>query len=353
MDTLPPKKSFPKQAATASLFAPLLSFVIGIFLQTQMEGNRIGRIILGSISTLLLIAGFIFGITALVATKRHGRAGILGKALAGTLINGFFVLGMFTLVPWVMTHHTDRLTIHRMNTFNKDGVEFLYYPAWEIKETPADGTNAPLIAINGPYDSAVVLEFFPPSNEETLEQDANQMAFEKKAFFEQQVKNSSADSTMESVVYQFGGIAHAGFQSYFTVYTANAVLSYSSYYFMLSDSKHKILISTVAANDHGKVVNPGIKLILDSLRIEGMAPADQVSQGMADANAGNGGGPASLNVKMIVYKPKDACALIGNKTVMAGDVIEGFKIIAIDKDSITVQSPAGVEKELRLGDVLK
>jgi len=91
MDTLPPKKSFPKQAATASLFAPLLSFVIGIFLQTQMEGNRIGRIILGSISTLLLIAGFIFGITALVATKRHGRAGILGKALAGALLNGFFV----------------------------------------------------------------------------------------------------------------------------------------------------------------------------------------------------------------------------------------------------------------------
>jgi hypothetical protein len=66
-----------------------------------------------------------------------------------------------------------------------------------------------------------------------------------------------------------------------------------------------------------------------------------------------GDDPTSLNVKMILYKPKDACALIGGKTVMAGDVLEGFKIIAIEKDSIIVQSPAGVKKELRLGDVLK
>ena len=55
---------------------------------------------------------------------------------------------------------------------------------------------------------------------------------------------------------------------------------------------------------------------------------------------------------MILYKPKDACVLIGNKTVRAGDVLEGFTIIAVEKDSIIVQSPAGVKKELRMGDVL-
>jgi hypothetical protein len=96
-----------------------------------------------------------------------------------------------------------------------------------------------------------------------------------------------------------------------------------------------------------------VRQVLDSLKIEGMAPANQVRQGMAGTNVSKVGDSASLNVKMIIYKPKDGCALIGNKTVMAGDTLEGFKIMAIDRDSITVQSPAGVKKELRLGDVLK
>jgi hypothetical protein len=65
------------------------------------------------------------------------------------------------------------------------------------------------------------------------------------------------------------------------------------------------------------------------------------------------GGPASPYVKMILYKPKDACALIGNKTVMAGDNVQGFTIVAIGTNSVTVKSPTGVKKELRLGDVLK
>ena len=44
------------------------------------------------IDSLLIISGLIFGIIALVATKRHGRKGILGKALIGTCVNGLIVL---------------------------------------------------------------------------------------------------------------------------------------------------------------------------------------------------------------------------------------------------------------------
>ena len=66
-----------------------------------------------------------------------------------------------------------------------------------------------------------------------------------------------------------------------------------------------------------------------------------------------GNDPASPYVKMILYKPKGACALIGNKTVMAGDNVQGFTIVAIGTNSVTVESPTGVKKELHLGDVLK
>src|ERR1022692_3247527 len=98
----PPTSSFPKQAATFSLFAPSVSFAISIFVQPQVNGIRIAMIILGLTSMLLIIAGLVLGIVALAATKRHGRAGIFGKALAGTCINGLRVLVMIVSIPGLM-----------------------------------------------------------------------------------------------------------------------------------------------------------------------------------------------------------------------------------------------------------
>jgi hypothetical protein len=88
----PPSSSFPKQAATFSLVAPLVSFMIGIVLQPQVRGNRVAMIILGLTSTFLIIGGLILGIVALVATRRYGREGVFGRALVGTCINGLLVL---------------------------------------------------------------------------------------------------------------------------------------------------------------------------------------------------------------------------------------------------------------------
>jgi len=55
----------------------------------------------------------------------------------------------------------------------------------------------------------------------------------------------------------------------------------------------------------------------------------------------------------ILYNSKGAVAVIGANTVAIGDTVDGLKIIAIEKDAITVQSPAGVKSELHLGDVLR
>ena len=98
----PPTSSFPRQAATFSLIAPLVSFAMGIFLQPQVRGSRIAMIILGLTSMLFIIAGLVLGIVALVATKRHGRVGIFGKALAGTCINGLLVFLMLVSIPGLM-----------------------------------------------------------------------------------------------------------------------------------------------------------------------------------------------------------------------------------------------------------
>jgi len=97
-----PQSSFPRQAALFSLLAPLFSFGIGIFLQPQVRGNRLAMIVLGMISVLLIISGLVLGMVALIATKRHGRAGIFGKALAGTCINGLLVLFIVASVPVLM-----------------------------------------------------------------------------------------------------------------------------------------------------------------------------------------------------------------------------------------------------------
>jgi uncharacterized membrane protein len=97
-----PVSSFPKQAATFSLFAPLAAFVIGVIVSPQMHGNRMAMLILGLVSTFLIIGGLILGIIALVATKRHGRAGIFRKALAGTIINGILVAFMVISIIGIM-----------------------------------------------------------------------------------------------------------------------------------------------------------------------------------------------------------------------------------------------------------
>ena len=56
-------------------------------------------IILGGTCTLFILLGFVFGIVALVGMKKHGKKGILGKAVAGVCINGFIIFLMLIAIP--------------------------------------------------------------------------------------------------------------------------------------------------------------------------------------------------------------------------------------------------------------
>lgn len=94
-----PANTFARQAATFSVIAPFIAMGISVALQPQVRGNRWAMIILGLTSVLLIVLGLVFGIVALVATKRHGRHGILGKAIAGTCICGLLTLLMLISIP--------------------------------------------------------------------------------------------------------------------------------------------------------------------------------------------------------------------------------------------------------------
>lgn len=97
-----PASSFPSQAATFSLIAPLIAIGISIALQPQVRGNRWAMMILGATSMLLIVLGLVFGIVALVGARRHGRQGIFGKAMTGTCVCGILTLLILISLPGLM-----------------------------------------------------------------------------------------------------------------------------------------------------------------------------------------------------------------------------------------------------------
>ena len=55
--------------------------------------------VLGGTCTLLILLGFVFGVVALIGTKKHGKKGIFGRAIAGICINGVIVFFMLIAIP--------------------------------------------------------------------------------------------------------------------------------------------------------------------------------------------------------------------------------------------------------------
>lgn len=82
-----------------SLFAPLASFGVNLFAEPQVRGHRSAAAVLSLTFIVLIISGLVLGIVALVSTKKHGRAGIFGWAIAGTCINGLLVFVMLISIP--------------------------------------------------------------------------------------------------------------------------------------------------------------------------------------------------------------------------------------------------------------
>ena len=98
---------FAKQAATFSLFAPLIAVLISIVGQPLVFGNRAGMMILGLVCVSLILGGLAFGIAALVSARHRAVPGIRGKAIIGTCLCGVLALSMALSIPLAI-RATDR-----------------------------------------------------------------------------------------------------------------------------------------------------------------------------------------------------------------------------------------------------
>ena len=93
------KRSFSKQAAWFSVLAPLVNFIVNVSFRPETRGSWIGQMILGCTCALIILAAFVFGIVALVNTRKVGKEGIFGKALAGVIINGILIFFIAISIP--------------------------------------------------------------------------------------------------------------------------------------------------------------------------------------------------------------------------------------------------------------
>jgi ABC-type molybdate transport system permease subunit len=98
------RKPFAFQAAQASLLAPLTAVGVSIVVNVGManQASPSAKIITGSLCILLIVLGFVFGIVSLFGVRRHGKKGILGRAIAGICINGILIALMVISIPGLM-----------------------------------------------------------------------------------------------------------------------------------------------------------------------------------------------------------------------------------------------------------
>jgi len=58
------------------------------------------------------------------------------------------------------------------------------------------------------------------------------------------------------------------------------------------------------------------------------------------------GGPDSLTLQGVMFSPAKSSAMINGKTVFVGDSVAGYKVIKIEAQSVTLQTPAGERRVL-------
>lgn len=88
------KSSFPRQAARASIIAPIVAVVLGYLTRDQAVEDETTARILDVVKWSLIALGFALAIFALARIRRDGTKLILGNALFGLLANGAFIVAI-------------------------------------------------------------------------------------------------------------------------------------------------------------------------------------------------------------------------------------------------------------------
>jgi hypothetical protein len=96
------KEPFAVQAAKFSLWAPLILIVIN--LAAKMAGlDESVLTAIGGVAAISYVVAFILGIVALFGIRKHGRQGILVRAVLGIMINGLIIVFAISLIPMMAT----------------------------------------------------------------------------------------------------------------------------------------------------------------------------------------------------------------------------------------------------------
>ncbi len=111
---------FARLAATFSLLAPLIILLV-VFLVRLLHLRNVLRIHLAwiVIEALVAITGLVFGVIALLGTKRHGTKGLLGKAMVGVCLNclllRLLLVAIFVYGFWLPRHSPPRTLQARLD----------------------------------------------------------------------------------------------------------------------------------------------------------------------------------------------------------------------------------------------
>jgi len=101
----PLEKSTAHYLAAASWVLPIVVVALclafaGIFSELPKDPTGTKGMILVLAAFLLFLIGTLLGVFGLVGVEKYGRRGLFGPALAGTIINGIFVIVGVTAVLW-------------------------------------------------------------------------------------------------------------------------------------------------------------------------------------------------------------------------------------------------------------
>jgi len=118
---------FARFAARFSVIAPLIAILIYVLfgflaVSGHVKFNASEMIVVGLLSMLLILSGFVSGILALVLAKRNQRKGIFGKAIVGLCLNCLLLLLIIFpafLLPHMMGNKFPATPQGRLDVANK------------------------------------------------------------------------------------------------------------------------------------------------------------------------------------------------------------------------------------------
>lgn len=92
------RQPFAVQAAKLSVWAPLVCIATNAAARAGSVG-RPAPLVIGIVSLVVYVVGLVSGVVALFGVRKHGREGILGRAVLGVTLNSLIIACVVLCIP--------------------------------------------------------------------------------------------------------------------------------------------------------------------------------------------------------------------------------------------------------------